>query len=49
LNIDVKDGKIIISKEQQIEDIFQKMSEKHGQTLTTKQIKNELKQRYQEA
>lgn len=46
VNIDVNDGKIIIAKQTSDEDIFQKMSEKHVLTLSTKQIKKELKERF---
>ena len=46
VNIDVENGKIIISKQINIEDIFQKMSKKHALTLSTKEIKKELKERF---
>lgn len=46
VNIDVNDGKIIISKQTSDEDIFQKMSKKHALTLSTKQIRKDLKERF---
>lgn len=46
VNIDVNDGKIIIAKQTSDEDIFQKMSEKHALTLSTKQIRKDLQKRF---
>lgn len=46
VNIDVNDGKIIISKQTSDEEIFQKMSKKHALTLSTKQIRKDLKERF---
>lgn len=46
INIDVNNGKIILSKKQNIEKTFSKICNKHSQKISTKQIKKELKQRY---
>lgn len=46
VNIDINHGKIIISKQTEIEDTFQKICNKHAKKLSTEQIKKELEERF---
>ncbi len=46
LTIDVKDKKIILSKKQNVKDIFLEVSNKNSDKLSMKKIKKDLKERY---
>ena len=48
MNIDIKNKKIIIQKEQSIQDVFQQMSNKHAKKISMEEIKKELAHRYQD-
>lgn len=48
MNIDIQNKKIIIQKEQSIQDVFLKMSNKHAKKISMEEIKKELTHRYQD-
>ena len=46
--IDVEDGKIILSKKQNVVDVFLEVCEKSPGKISMKEIKKELEARYEE-
>jgi bifunctional DNA-binding transcriptional regulator/antitoxin component of YhaV-PrlF toxin-antitoxin module len=48
MNSDIQNDKIIISKQETAQHVFQKMSQKHAKKLTMAEIKKELNRRHQE-
>ena len=46
--IDVKNEKIILSKKQNVKEIFLEVSKKNSNKISMKKIKKELKDRYEE-